>query len=46
MLPAEKETPAPERDSFISEVDFNTFDKLGFNDFGDSGMLIKEDVPP
>lgn len=47
MLRPEKETPQPERDSFVSDaIDFNTFDKLGFQDFGDSGMLIKEDIPP
>jgi hypothetical protein len=26
-------------------IDFNTFDKLGFNDFGDSGMLIMDETP-
>jgi len=47
MLKNEKENERlPERDSFVSDaIDFNTFDKLGFNDVGDSGMLIVDETP-
>lgn len=47
MLRFDKDpTPQPERDSFVSDaIDFETFDKLGFNEWGDSGMLIKDETP-
>ena len=40
-------TPTPFHDSFVSDaIDFNTFEKLGFAEAGDSGMLIRDDTVP
>lgn len=42
-----KVAPTPFHDSFVSEaIDFDTFEKLGFADAGDSGMLIRDDAEP